>query len=224
MGDLLGKLLLLGLLAVFLALLGCFGQNTEVTYLSPNCPSGTLVCGEGCVFYANVCCDQDSGSQCINSSGTCSRNPNNTNNCVRCPAGTAFCGNKCIAIGSTCCNNGRCGSVGRTPVTNNPGSNNPGSNNPLGNLIGGNNPPIDPNTGCPPMGSCQLECTQWIQFPRCSVQSCSCYYSDSTGDTGAAYYRTSDNQYFRCSGKGVLISCTSAAERLAQYCGPRPPP
>ena len=92
-----------------------------------------------------------------------------------------------------------------------------------GNAAGGNNLHIDPDTGCPPTESSQLECSQWIHFPRCDVQSCTCYYDDLTSNTSSAYYHSSDNHYFRCSGQGETLTCMSAAKMIDEYCGPSPP-
>ncbi len=80
-------------------------------------------------------------------------------------------------------------------------------------------PPFDPQTGCPSSDSVNLQCSGWIKAPSCDIQSCTCYYSGLNGDTSAAYYHTSDNSYYRCSGAGATLSCTAAAQQAAQHCG-----
>jgi len=75
---------------------------------------------------------------------------------------------------------------------------------------------VDSRTGCP--SYYDLQCSGWIQASRCSIQSCTCYWSGSRGDSTSAYYRTSDNAYFPCTGNGDAISCIAAAQAAAQHC------
>ncbi|VVB66889.1 Uncharacterised protein [Candidatus Norongarragalina meridionalis] len=90
-------------------------------------------------------------------------------------------------------------------------------------------PPIDSRTNCPPQGysgprgSVSLECSQWVTAGTCSIQSCSCYYSDHTGDTVRAYYHTSNGAYYPCSGSSSTLSCTASVQALAADCGGSPP-
>jgi len=89
---------------------------------------------------------------------------------------------------------------------------------------------FDARTGCPVQGSTSswgssdLQCSQWIEAARCSIQSCSCRYPQSTGVKINAYYRSSDGAYYRCSGSGESLSCTSAAIAATEHCGPTPAP
>jgi hypothetical protein len=75
---------------------------------------------------------------------------------------------------------------------------------------------VDSRTGCPAQKN--LQCSQWINAGRCQIQSCTCYYSGRSGDTTAAYYHTSDNAYFRCTGAGQTINCIAAAQAAALHC------
>jgi len=75
---------------------------------------------------------------------------------------------------------------------------------------------VDSRTGCPAQRD--LQCSGWIEAGSCQIQSCTCYYSGLHGDTTAAYYHTSDNAYFRCTGAGQTISCIAAAQAAAQHC------
>jgi hypothetical protein len=75
---------------------------------------------------------------------------------------------------------------------------------------------VDSRTGCP--SYYDLQCSGWIPGSRCEIQSCTCYWSGSHGDSTSAYYHTSDNAYFRCTGTGETISCVAAAQAAAQHC------
>ena len=75
---------------------------------------------------------------------------------------------------------------------------------------------VDSSTGCP--ATYDLQCSGWIQGTRCQIQSCTCYWSGIHGDSTNAYYHTSDNAYFRCSGSGQTLSCIAAAQAAAQHC------
>ncbi len=75
---------------------------------------------------------------------------------------------------------------------------------------------VDSRTGCPAQKD--LQCSGWIDAGRCQIQSCTCYYSGLHGDTTAAYYHTSDNAYFRCTGAGQTINCVAAAQAAALHC------
>lgn len=74
----------------------------------------------------------------------------------------------------------------------------------------------DATTGCA-QGS-NYQCSQWIAYGSCQVQSCTCYYSGASGDTFRAFYHTSDGAYFVCSGEGQSLSCLSAATGAANHC------
>ncbi len=80
-----------------------------------------------------------------------------------------------------------------------------------------NNVQVDARTGCP--ATYDLQCSGWISGTSCQIQSCTCYWSAINGDTTAAYYHTSDNAYFPCTGAGQTINCMAAAEAAAQHCG-----
>jgi hypothetical protein len=75
---------------------------------------------------------------------------------------------------------------------------------------------VDSRTGCPAQRD--LQCSGWIEAKFCQIQSCTCYYSGIHGDTAVAYYHTSDNGYYRCSGSGQSISCLAAAEAATLHC------
>jgi hypothetical protein len=75
---------------------------------------------------------------------------------------------------------------------------------------------VDSSTGCP--ATYDLQCSGWIEGTRCQIQSCTCYWSGIHGDSTNAYYHTSDNAYFRCTGSGQTISCIAAAQAAAQHC------
>ena len=120
-------------------------------------------------------------------------------------------GGKCCREGYPYYYNGVCNSQ---PSSSNTGAS---PNMQIGSRI---DVQIDSRTGCPPYNDLTntLECSQWIQLPRCAMQSCTCYWSGLHGDTSAAYYHTSDNAYYRCTGSDVTIFCTAAAQEVVQHC------
>ena len=131
--------------------------------------------------------------------------------CRYCPSGTTCSGEIC---GEMTCKGGS-----QPGVTTTPGTTNPGGNSGVGAYPG--DPPLSSFTGCPPQGlaGVDLQCSQFTgNYEFCSIQSCTCYYSDHTGSTARAYYHTSDGLFFPCSGASSAISCVAAAEAAAEHC------
>jgi hypothetical protein len=81
------------------------------------------------------------------------------------------------------------------------------------------NPPINPNTGCPPQNQERLECGQYYQVGSCSIQACTCYYTYDGSDTVSAYFESSTGAYWRCDS---TANCYSAAMAIATQCGGTP--
>jgi len=140
--------------------------------------------------------------------------------CRYCPSGTTCSGEICSEE-LTCKKASQSPGGTATPATGDGGNGGNGGGGVLTNF------PFDANTGCPVQGSTSswgssnLQCSQWIESQRCSIQSCQCYYSDAGGDTARAYYRTSDGAYFPCTGDARTgIDCRAAAEATALHCAP----
>lgn len=91
-----------------------------------------------------------------------------------------------------------------------------GSGTPVSYGGGSSTVVVDSRSGCPVQSN--LECSQWIVAEHCQIQSCTCYYSGLHGDSLAAYYHTSDNAYFPCSGTGQVLSCTDAVKAATLHC------
>ena len=136
-----------------------------------------------------------------------------------CPEGYGICDEQCVAVGSPCCIGGVCFPMGAThigpftDITTSSPSGSSGGNQ--GSSTGGaaSSPSLDPQTGCPPAGDSNLQCSGWAQLPSCSIQTCACYYTNGCH----SYFETSDGEYFLCN--DCTSGCVSTAEAAAAHCG-----
>ncbi len=139
--------------------------------------------------------------------------------CRSCPSGTTCSGDIC---GNLTCKRTSQVSDGGT-ATSAAGNNQQQGNG--GGVI--TNFPFDSRTGCPvegstsSYGSVNFECSQMVPAGRCAFQGCTCYYSGVHGDTGNAYYHSSDGAYFPCSGNEQTgLDCRAAAQAVVSHCSP----
>ncbi len=150
-----------------------------------------------------------------------------TQGSLDCPEGTGICGDHCVAMGSPCCIEDVCFPMGdtsghyavsasQTGSGQTGGSSGTGRSGTTGRM---NNPALDSRTGCPTQGAVGLQCSGWVQWGSCTVQSCTCDYQDATGATAHAYFTTGDGQYFPCTGSGQMVSCVTEIEALVTRCG-----
>ncbi len=212
--------ILLGLFIAFVILVGVFGYDS-----SNRVTTGSGYDGNGNNLGTTSTCNDKAGSVTC---GYCDASTTFSGNqyagkCRYCPNGYACSGEICSS--ELTCKPASQPSGGNGGATATPGGNNGGNG---GNGGGGTltNFQFDARTGCPVQGSTSswgnsdLECSQWIESQRCSIQVCTCTYPQMHGQVVRAYYRTSDGAYYPCSGSDNGRSCTNSAVAAAEHCGP----